>query len=100
MGFAQALQGGRGHDGISEPVYASDQDSFLGDHRVDQKGPPLRGMTGIEFASSSRTRESAGKPLLTHIFGCVTLNGESQRDSAIKPRVARNELPWEMVSDM
>src|SRR5437899_7012487 len=25
--------------------------------------------------------------------------GESQRDSATKPRVARNELPWDSASD-
>src|SRR6266576_3931693 len=40
--------------------------------------------------------ESAGKPLLlTRIFECVAPSAESQRDSATKPRVARNELPWE-----
>src|SRR5437867_4917912 len=41
-------------------------------------------------------RESAGKPLLlTHIFEDVAPSAESERDSATKPRVARNELPWE-----
>ena len=40
--------------------------------------------------------EGAGKPLLlTRIFECVAPGAESQRDSATKPRVARNELPWE-----
>src|SRR6266853_206046 len=34
------------------------------------------------------------------MFECVTLSGESQRDSAIKPRVARNELPWEEGPDI
>ena len=31
---------------------------------------------------------------LTRIFGTGIKNGESQRDSASKPWVARNELPW------
>src|SRR6185436_12479683 len=40
--------------------------------------------------------ESAGKPLLlARSFECVAPSAESQRDSATKPRVARNELPWE-----
>src|SRR6185436_19840465 len=29
------------------------------------------------------------------IFECIAPSAESQRDSATKPRVARNELPWE-----
>ncbi len=33
--------------------------------------------------------------LLTRIFDYVAPRAESQRDSATKPRVARNELPWE-----
>src|SRR6266446_5049115 len=33
--------------------------------------------------------------LLTRILECVAPNTESQRDSATKPSVARNELPWE-----
>src|SRR5258708_35600311 len=45
--------------------------------------------------------ESAGKPLLlTRIFECVAPSAESQRDSATKPRVARNELPWENARDI
>src|SRR6266436_9971768 len=41
-------------------------------------------------------RKSAlGPPLLPCIFARVASSPESQRDSATKPRVARNELPWE-----
>src|SRR6266568_9229041 len=36
--------------------------------------------------------------LLTRILECVAPRAESQRDSATKPRVARNELPWENAS--
>src|SRR5438093_273339 len=47
-------------------------------------------------SSSKVPCESAGKPLLlTRIFECIVPSAESQRDSATKPRVARNELPWE-----
>src|SRR6266536_2233187 len=33
--------------------------------------------------------------LFTRIFSVGKKDGESQRDSDPKPRVARNELPWE-----
>src|SRR5712691_1654511 len=52
----------------------------------------------LDVSSVSVTCESDGKPLLlTCIFECVAPSAESQRDSATKPRVARNELPWENV---
>src|SRR5437867_10669596 len=33
-------------------------------------------------------------------FESVVPSAESQRDSATKPRVARNELPWEKARDI
>ena len=59
---------------------------------------------------SSKLRRSGMGALLTRARpGSVSANsrfipflwrGESQRDSASKPRVARNELPWESVVRM
>src|SRR6266576_3902103 len=52
----------------------------------------------LNVLSASVVGESAGEPLLlTRIFECVAPNAESQRDSATKPRVARNELPWALL---
>src|SRR5258708_40309779 len=46
--------------------------------------------------AKSRTMAQQIEPvLLTRIFGYGAPRAESQRDSATKPRVARNELPWE-----
>src|SRR5689334_2011425 len=64
--------------------------------------PLASGAPGADRAVPARKRaipwrsKSAGKPLLlTRILECVAPSAESQRDSATKPRVARNELPWE-----
>src|SRR6266545_3338148 len=64
------------------------------------------------FATSSRDNPSTGNPkseirrpkleyvirgdsgICSPVLFLENSNGESQRDSGVKPRVARNELPW------
>ena len=41
----------------------------------------------------------AGFPVRTSLMPCGSADGESQRDSGSKPRVARHELPWETLAE-
>ena len=72
--------------------------SALNGERTGVRGEAVRLISESRGASPLKS-EGAGKLLLlTHIFECVAPSAESQRDSATKPRVARNELPWENTS--
>jgi len=51
--------------------------------------------TRIFNSLAHRMGEGRGEGLLTRIFRTGNKNGESHRDSGSKPRVARNELPWQ-----
>src|SRR5207249_8385718 len=53
---------------------------------------------GEGIAMEERMRRQAAAPY--RIFEYVAPSAESQRDSATKPRVARNELPWENARDI
>src|SRR5258708_29649636 len=70
--------------------------SALNGERAGARGEEVRLIPESRGGASPWKSEGAGKRLLlTHIFECVARSAESQRDSATKPRVARNELPWE-----
>src|SRR5882724_195657 len=75
--------------------------SALNGERAEVRGEEVRLIPESRGGASPWKSDGAGKPLLlTHIFECVAPSAESQRDSATKPRVARNELPWENARDI
>src|SRR5882724_11456257 len=70
--------------------------SALNGERAEVRGEEVRLIPESRGGASPWKSDGAGKPLLlTRIFERFAPSAESQRDSATKPRVARNELPWE-----